>query len=1347
METPLAQVMQPCLLSLAPSTSIQAAIQAMRQSQTSYILVLEKQQLAGIFTERDVVRATAAGLTKIGPAQTVTLGDLMTRQVLTLSETEIEAADIFTVLRQLQQHKIRHLPVLNEQQQVVGVITPQSIRNSLKPTDLLCLRRVTDVMTTAVIQAASSTSILELAKLMADQQVSCVVLVEADRPVGIVTERDIVQFQAQGLDFIQVQAHAVMSQPLFTVQPHDSLWQTHQHMQQLQVRRLVVVSESGALIGLVTQTCVLQVLDPVEMYGVIESLQQVIAERTVELQQAMAQQQKLAQTLADSETRYRAIVETQTELICRFLPDGTLTFVNDAYCRYYGKMRQELLGSHFAALDSPKLGNVLERILERRIASLNPQQPTATIEEKFVMANGQLCWQEWTEQAIFDEQSHLVEVQAIGRDITAQKQAEATLRQKEEYFHNAFMTAAVGMCLVSPEGFFEAVNPALCEMLGYSELELFSLSYQEITHPEDLKLTLNYVQKVLSGELSHYQLEKRYLHKQGQIIWASLSVSLARDPQQQPLHFITQIQDITTAKRLEAERQQTEETLLRARIAEATNRELEREIAERKRVEEALRQSEARYRAIVEDQTEMVTRKLPTGEHTFVNSAFCRYLGKQPEELLGRTCSELIAAEDYPHLAQHFETLNYENPVVTVEERLQLPNGEVRWQEWTARALFNEQGKLIEFQSVGRDITERKQAEATLQKWAHIFEHATWGIAVGSADGQTLEMLNPAYAQMHGYTVEELIGQPIALVFAPECQTQIAEANRFAHEQNHYIYESRHRRKDGSIFPVLIDLTAVKDQDGQVLYRAVQVQDITERKQAEVELRRSEERFRISVENLLDCFGIYSTIRDQAGQIVDFRVEYVNAAACANNGLSREQQLGKQLLELLPIHREVGLFDDYCRVIETGQSLTREVVIHRRDAEGRRYLAKAFDLSVNKLDDGFAVAWQDISERKRTEEQLRLLKSAIEQSQDAFLITEARPVDDPGPRILFANSALETITGYQPEEVVGLTPRLFQGPKTDRKQLDQIRTALQTWQASTVELVNYRKDGSEFWVELSIVPVDDGAGWYTNWLAIQRDITERKQAEALAQANHKLQQANANLSRLEKLKSELVATVSHEIRMPIATVATAIAALKSLAPQLSPEATKVLDISERESRRLARLVNSLLDFAKLDSGTYRWREEPVDLKAILLQAVQATQPLYENRHIQLHCALAEPTFEVCGDSDRLVQLVINLLDNAAKFSPMHTQVWLSLERQDQQAMVSVRDQGPGIPDEQQLNVFELFSQMQEPNGKRPRGIGLGLYLCRQIAQHHGGYLTVQSQPGQGSTFSLSLPLYFEKSLS
>lgn len=248
----------------------------------SCTLIVENEQVIGIFTERDIVRLTA----KETKLDSLTVADVMTSPVKTLQESAFQ--DIFAVLFLFRRYRIRHLPIVDEQNRPIGIVTPDSIRRVLRPANLLKMRRVADVMSTNIIHALPTAPVTQLAQQMAENRVSCIVIVEVDShattdreiqafmPIGIVTERDIVQFQALELNLKRLTAQDVMSSPLFLLEPNDSLWTAHQEMQTRRVRRLVVSWNWGSGLGIVTQTSLLKVFDPIEMYGIIESMQQTL---------------------------------------------------------------------------------------------------------------------------------------------------------------------------------------------------------------------------------------------------------------------------------------------------------------------------------------------------------------------------------------------------------------------------------------------------------------------------------------------------------------------------------------------------------------------------------------------------------------------------------------------------------------------------------------------------------------------------------------------------------------------------------------------------------------------------------------------------------------------------------------------------------------------------------------------------------------------------------------------------------------------------------------------------------------------------------------------------------------
>lgn len=261
---------------------------ALQGARSSCVLVMQGETLLGIFTERDLVQLTAFGIN----LHSTPICKVMHHPVLSMSERSLH--DVFAALFLFRRHRVRHLAIVNEQQ-LAGVISLDSIRQVLRPTNLLKIRRVSEVMTRQVITALPSTSVVKLTELMATHRISCIVIVQpsdeddsVQHPVGIITERDIVCFQACGLDLEQTSAQAVMSTPIFVLSPEDSLWMAHQEMERRQVRRLVVVWNWGRNLGIVTQTCILRVFDPIEMHYVIETLQRTIQQLGLDLDQVLA---------------------------------------------------------------------------------------------------------------------------------------------------------------------------------------------------------------------------------------------------------------------------------------------------------------------------------------------------------------------------------------------------------------------------------------------------------------------------------------------------------------------------------------------------------------------------------------------------------------------------------------------------------------------------------------------------------------------------------------------------------------------------------------------------------------------------------------------------------------------------------------------------------------------------------------------------------------------------------------------------------------------------------------------------------------------------------------------------
>lgn len=246
---------------------------------------------------------------------------------------------------------------------------------------------------------------------------------------------------------------------------------------------------------------------------------------------------------------------------------------------------------------------------------------------------------------------------------------------------------------------------------------------------------------------------------------------------------------------------------------------------------------------------------------------------------------------------------------------------------------------------------------------------------------------------------------------------------------------------------------------------------------------------------------------------------------------------------------------------------------------------------------------------------------------------------------------------------------------------------------------------------------------------------------SLERATQDLREANDKLKSLDRLKDDFMSSVTHELRTPLTSIRAFAELMRDDAGMDAEQRQRFLDIIVTETERLTRLVNQVLDMAKIEAGAAEWHNAEVDLGALLQQAASSMTESFREREIALVCRLVQTPVLVWADADRLTQVVLNLLSNAAKYAPRQVGVVsLTLQAHEDEAVVSVSDNGPGVPSDQQGKVFEKFRQVEGDEHYRPGGTGLGLPISREIVQHLGGRLWLESRPGQGACFAFALPL-------
>jgi two-component system, sensor histidine kinase and response regulator len=390
----------------------------------------------------------------------------------------------------------------------------------------------------------------------------------------------------------------------------------------------------------------------------------------------VTERKQAEEALHKSEARFRALIRNSSDVIATLDAEGRIVFESDSVERVMGSKPEALIGTDpFHRVhpdDLPRAQSLFAELLSI---------PGATRSAQVRARHRDGSWRllEVIGTNLLHDPS-VASIVANYRDITESKRTEHAVHEARDRFRSVFDHAPIGMAVVSIEGRYLQVNRPLCEVLGYSEDELLATKWPEITHPDDLEASWAYVRRIVEGEIPSYHLEKRFLHADGRTVWASLSVSLVRDSEGEPLYFVSKIQDVT----------------------------------ERKEAERKLREAEQRYRTLVEQipAVTYIDRADGSDEPLYTSPQIEAMLGYTPQEWIeGRLWPEQLHPDDRERILAADERFETGGEPFSQEYRLFAKNGSVVWVREEAVVLRNEAGKPLFWQGVIFDITERKEAE------------------------------------------------------------------------------------------------------------------------------------------------------------------------------------------------------------------------------------------------------------------------------------------------------------------------------------------------------------------------------------------------------------------------------------------------------------------------------------------------------------------------------------------------------------------------------------------------------------------------------------------------------------
>ena len=621
-----------------------------------------------------------------------------------------------------------------------------------------------------------------------------------------------------------------------------------------------------------------------------------------------------------------------------------------------------------------------------------------------------------------------------------------------------------------------------------------------------------------------------------------------------------------------------------------------------------------------------------------------------------------------------------------------------------------EEGLAIFFQEQREPPPLQHTLSRNEQMYRDLLESFADGVTILTPEGLVLDMNQRPLADAY-LRREEVVGKPFTDLPAwsrdPAVQQQLRAAIARASRGETMRFEARiHPRTDMSL-DILMTITSHRDASQQVEYLICAGRDITERKHAEDELR-----------TLVDAIPHFVWVMRPDGA-----AEYANQRWCDYTGKTLEQLQGDGWLQLM--HP-----DDRQRIQEAWQTAVRtnspyEVehrIQHGSTGDYRWFLARGIPYQDAQ---GTILYWvgtcTDIDEQKRAEQQLRASEEALRQSQarinllmNSSIIGIFVSEDD---QIVEANETYLRMTGYSWEDLrAGSISWLRMTPPEYAAQTQQARQELAVpHHVTRYEKEYICKDGSR-------LPVLVGA------LTLRLD--------PLQVIGFVLD--NSARKQLEQRKDDFISMASHELKNPLTILKLQTTLLhRQLARQGIQAVAPALSSMETQINAITRLVEELLDVSKIQAGRLEYRQETVDLDALLREIADTMQHIHPSHRILLHGAAQ---ISLLGDRDRLGQVFTNLLSNAIKYSPEAQAVEVVLSASPETVTIRVSDHGLGIPREQREKIFERFYRATGPQQRAIPGLGMGLYIVAEIIKHHGGTITVDSEVGKGTTFTVTFPL-------
>ena len=751
------------------------------------------------------------------------------------------------------------------------------------------------------------------------------------------------------------------------------------------------------------------------------------------------------------------------------------------------------------------------------------------------------------------------------------------------------------------------------------------------------------------------------------------------------------------------------------------------DVTAQKVAEAKLAQSEARYRGLVEDQSEMISLATVEGELRFVNHAYARQFGRTPLEMVGMNLLDQIPAAARPAVVEDLARAACLTTPTSNENQIVLADGRARWFSWTNRALRDEQGKVL-IHSVGRDVEEREMAARRLRdseaRFRLLSESAPLGVFSATRRGFCTYGNAPWRAIFGAEAAQERRQTWFAAVHPDDRPTVAARWGAAAQRGDDVVLDFR-VRQGATMRHVEVRARPKRDDKGRVQGFIGTAQDVTERTAILEALARNEDNLR----RLYESTPAMLHSIDPEGRLL-----MVSDLWLEKLGYQRPEVIGRRSTDFMTAdsreraRREVPAFFargwskevNYEMVARDG-TIIDVLMSARADRDSGGGIARSLTVI------------EDVTARSRIERALRDSEARYREMADTTndVITRL----DLGLVRRYVSPACRGMLGYEPEELIGDTPRSIVHAEDADRVFSAMRHLADGEVAGDHLLVTYRfrhKRGDWIWIEGGLNLVRGAGGAPLHIICALRDVSERRRVA------EELEAARAVAERAARSKAEFLANMSHELRTPLTGVL-GIHDLLMGDTKLAPQHRRKLALAHEAGRSLMAVINDVLDFSKIEAGELAIEAVPFDPGALVTACRDFARHDAARKGLSLEATMPQG-LTLLGDPTRLRQVLLNLVTNAVKFTADgRVTITARYDAEAARLHLAVSDTGIGIPADKIATVFERFQQADGSTTRQFGGTGLGLAICKNLVELMGGSIGVTSRPGKGSTFTIEIP--------